>query len=124
MAAEAGSTFENEEKRSIGDGTKQRDEKTMLRMEGEEREGGEEKRREKRRGERAADLVFVCALMICTSPGRLARLSRQTDASSQGRRVSAQPLYTNPTPEHVTPSHMPRAERRLLRAATAGTGLR
>jgi hypothetical protein len=50
MAAEAGSTFENEEKRSIGDGTKQRDEKTMLGgWKGKREKGG--KRKEERRGE-------------------------------------------------------------------------
>jgi hypothetical protein len=62
MAAEAGSTFENEEKRSVGDGTKRRDEKTMLGgWKGKREKGG--KREEESRGERAADLVFVCALM-------------------------------------------------------------
>jgi hypothetical protein len=52
MAAEAGSTFENEEKRSIGDGTKRRDEKTMLGgWKGKREKGGRENKREEERRE-------------------------------------------------------------------------
>ena len=54
-------------------------------------------------------------------PGRLVFPGRQTDALSQGETCLSNPLYTNPTPKHVTPSHMPRAES-LLRRRQQGQG--